>query len=46
MYEALDQWDYVIAAYVLSGAALGLLIGWSYRTMRQAEKRREESKRR
>lgn len=46
MREALDQWDYVIAAYAVGLVALGLLIAWSYRTMQRAEKRREEIKRR
>jgi len=45
MREALDHWPFVIGAYVAGGIALGLLIAWSYTTMRKAEKRREEMRR-
>jgi hypothetical protein len=44
MREALDQWDFVIAAYVIGvGATLGLVI-WSWLAMKRAEKRREEAR--
>ena len=46
MREALDHWDFVIAAYAIGLAALAFLIGWSWRTMSAAEKRRDEAKRR
>lgn len=45
MREALDHWPFVIGAYAVSGIALALLIAWSYQTMRRAEKRREELRR-
>ena len=45
MREALDHWPFVVGAYAVSAIALGLLIAWSYTTMRRAEKRREEIKR-
>ncbi len=45
MREALDHWPFVIGAYAVAGVALGLLIAWSYTTMRRAEKRREDMKR-
>ena len=45
MREALDHWPFVIGAYAVSAVALGLLIAWSYTTMRKAEKRREDMKR-
>lgn len=45
MREALDHWPFVIAAYAVGGVALGLLIAWSYTTMRRAEQRREDMKR-
>ena len=45
MREALDHWPFVVGAYAVGGVALGLLIAWSYTTMRRAEKRREEMKR-
>ncbi|MEL7444466.1 MAG: heme exporter protein CcmD [Pseudomonadota bacterium] len=46
MRESLDHWPYVIGAYALTGIALGLLIVWSWRSMRKAEQRRDEVKRR
>jgi heme exporter protein CcmD len=45
MREALDHWPFVIGAYVVAGVMLGLLIAWSYSTMRRAEKRRDDVKR-
>ncbi|MEE4199600.1 heme exporter protein CcmD [Erythrobacter sp.] len=45
MRETLDHWPYVIAAYALTLIAIGMLAAWSYRTMRRAEKRREDMKR-
>jgi len=46
MRESLPQWDYVIWAYLVLLIAMGALIGWSWLSMRRAEKRREEMKRR
>jgi heme exporter protein CcmD len=46
MREALNHWDFVIAAYAISGVALALLIGWSWQAMRKAEAKRDELKRR
>lgn len=46
MREALDHWDFVIAAYAIGLGALAVLIAWSWLTMRHAEKRRDEVKRR
>lgn len=45
MREGLDPWPFVYGAYAVGLIALALLIIWSYRTMRKAEKRREEMKR-
>ena len=45
MREALDHWPFVIGAYIVGGVALTGLIAWSYSTMRKAEKRREEMRR-
>lgn len=45
MREALDPWPFVIGAHAVGLIALALLIVWSYRSMRHAEKRREELKR-
>lgn len=46
MREALDPWPFVIGAYAVGLIALALLVIWSYHSMRRAEKRREEMKRR
>ena len=41
MREALDQWNFVIAAYAVTIAATLALVGWSWLAMRAAERRRE-----
>jgi len=46
MREALDPWDFVIAAYAIGLGGLALVLAWSYHTMRRAERRRDEVKRR
>ncbi len=46
MREGLEQWDFVIAAYAIGLGALVALIVWSVLTMRKAEKRRDELRRR
>lgn len=45
MREALDHWPFVIGAYAVGMGTLALLIAWSYTTMRRAEKRRDEMRR-
>ena len=45
MRESLDHWPFVIGCYAVGLIALALLIVWSYRSMRVAEKRRDELKR-
>ena len=44
MREMLDQWNFVIAAYVVGVAGTLALVIWSWLAMRRAEKRREESR--
>ena len=44
MREALDQWDFVIAAYAISMAATLALVVWSWLAMKRAERRREEAR--
>lgn len=46
MREALDHWDFVIGAYAIGFGGLALLVAWSWASMRKAENRREEVKRR
>ena len=41
MREALDQWNFVIAAYAVTLAGTLVLVGWSWLAMRQAERRRD-----
>ena len=45
MRENLDQWDFVIACYVVTIVATLAVIVWSWAEMRSAEKRRDEVKR-
>lgn len=46
MREELNQWDFVWLAYGLAGIALALLIVWAWRSMRNAEARRDTARRR
>lgn len=45
MREALDQWNYVIAAYAVTITGLFAMVSWSWLSMKRAERRREEAKR-
>lgn len=45
MREALDHWEFVIAAYALGLGGLAILTAWSWQAMRRAERRRDEVKR-
>jgi len=46
MREAVDAWTFVMAAYAVGvGATLGL-VAWSWLTMRRAEARRDQSRKR
>lgn len=45
MREALDQWDFVLAAYAIGIVALLALVGWAWWDMRRAEARRDKVKR-
>ncbi len=44
MREALDQWNFVIAAYVIGVGGTALLALWSWIAMRRAETRRDRSR--
>ena len=44
MREALDQWDFVIAAYLVGVSATLALVAWAWLAMTRAEKRREEAR--
>ena len=45
MREALDQWDFVIAAYAVGIAGTLAMVIWAWWDMRRAEARRDEVKR-
>ena len=44
MREALDQWDFVIAAYLVGVGATLALVAWSSLAMKRAEKHRDEAR--
>lgn len=44
MREALDQWAFVTAAYIIGIAGTLAMIGWSWISMRRAERRRQKSR--
>jgi hypothetical protein len=41
MREALDQWDFVLAAYALGIGGTLAMLAWSWHAMTRAERRRE-----
>ena len=45
MREALDQWDFVIAAYAVGLLGTVAMLVWSWLAMRRAERRRDEVRR-
>ncbi len=42
--EALNQWNFVIAAYAIGLGATLALLAWSWIAMRRAERRRDRSR--
>ena len=46
MREALDQWDFVVAAYAVGLGGTLAMVAWSWLSMRRAERRREETRER
>ncbi len=44
MREALNQWNFVVAAFAVGIAGTILMIGWSWIAMRRAEARRDRSR--
>ena len=44
MAEGLDQWNFVIAAYAVGVIGTLAMVGWAWRAMRRAEKRRDDSR--
>lgn len=45
MREALDQWNFVVAAYVVGVGGTLAMIAWSWLAMKRAEARRDAVKR-
>ena len=45
MREALDQWDFVLAAYAVGIGGTLAMVGWAWTTMTRAERRRDEARR-
>lgn len=45
MPEALDQWNFVIAAYVVGVGGTLAMVAWSWIAMKRAEARRDEVRR-
>ena len=45
MREALDQWNFVLAAYAVGIVGTLVVVGWSWLAMRQAEARRDRIRR-
>jgi hypothetical protein len=42
--EALDQWNFVVAAYVVGVVATAGMVTWAWLSMRRAERRRDRSR--
>lgn len=44
MSEGLQQWDFVLAAYVIGVTGTAIMIGWALAAMRAAERRRDKAR--
>ncbi|MBU1757455.1 MAG: hypothetical protein KJ703_10840 [Alphaproteobacteria bacterium] len=44
MREALDQWDFVLAAYAVGVFGIVATTGWAWLAMRRAERRRDRTR--
>ena len=44
MREALDQWEFVAAAYAIGIGGTLALVAWAWIDMKRAERRRERSR--
>lgn len=46
MREALDPWTFITAAYAIGVGATAVMVLWSILSMKRAEKRRDEARKR
>ena len=46
MREAMDPWTFVVASYVIGVGAPTAMVAWSLLSMKRAEKRREQARKR
>ncbi|MBH0112947.1 hypothetical protein I5E68_08290 [Novosphingobium sp. YJ-S2-02] len=46
MREAMDPWTFVVASYVIGVGATAAMVAWSLLSMKRAEKRREQARKR
>ncbi|MCJ2177004.1 hypothetical protein [Novosphingobium album (ex Hu et al. 2023)] len=46
MREAIDPWTFVVASYAIGVGATAMMIAWSLLSMKRAEKRRDEARKR
>ncbi|SFG17527.1 hypothetical protein SAMN05518801_10953 [Novosphingobium sp. CF614] len=46
MREAMDPWTFVVASYAVGVGATATMVLWSLLSMRRAEKRRDEARKR
>jgi hypothetical protein len=46
MREAMDPWAFIAASYAIGVGATVAMIGWSLLSMRRAEKRRDDARKR
>jgi len=44
MREALDQWTFVVAAYAVTIVATLALVGWSWLSLKAAERKCDDSR--
>ncbi len=44
MREALDHWDFVLAAYAIGIGGTLAMVAWSWLAMRRAEARRDKTR--
>ena len=46
MREAMDPWTFIAASYAIGVGATAAMIAWSLMSMKRAEKRRDEARKR